>query len=109
MNTQVISEISPDLDKLETEFMNAGEFVNGVADVFFNMTTFYDDALPRLDQNSISSLMYQCRQQADKCNEVFQNLLVICMDQQKTIEALEAQEQAGKALETGELNEISSE
>lgn len=73
MNTQIISEETRNLDNLETEFMNAEGYIRGLADTFFHMSMSCDTDLRNLDQNSINSLMYQCIQQSDKCDEILQD------------------------------------
>ncbi|ODB82740.1 hypothetical protein A3193_18500 [Candidatus Thiodiazotropha endoloripes] len=103
MNTQAISEEFSKIRELEGQFSIADGFIHGLADLLFTMTMNTDDSLDQLDGNSLNSMMYQCREQADKCNEAFQELLRLHR------KLMKAQKQAGKAHKTGELDEITSE
>ena len=85
MDAQINSEELNQMSKLESEFTHADGYIHGIADLLFNMTMSCDNNLSQMDHNSLNSLMYQCMQQADKCNEAFQGLLKICYSQQERI------------------------
>ncbi|MEW8436930.1 MAG: hypothetical protein AB2689_02135 [Candidatus Thiodiazotropha taylori] len=102
-NAQPVSVYRQLVNELEHTFNVADEYIHGVADLLFNLTESSQTDLSKINNFSINSLMYHCIKQADKADEAFQELLRI------NSELMRTQEQAGKALETGELDEISSE